>query len=237
MNDPRQERYRTEAERGDLRPQFNRHAPAALASLTALPGLEPILLDRLTQLHRPIADASLGVDPALRLSDIGSFLYLIETLRRLAYPNVEDMLCILLDAFSPYEDRSYDELYLWCVVELSRTDGKYVQRFWPEVFRLDANFRSGDWQRSSDLQLVDQPYRLTDLLLYYYEVYTRSPRRQWERHPSVGNWLERLWPELDAEQRATVRRAARDLRTLSRDHAIRSGDTLALLDRRERQDR
>ena len=42
MDNPRQERYRAVAERGDLRPQFNPHAPAALASL---PALEPILLD------------------------------------------------------------------------------------------------------------------------------------------------------------------------------------------------
>src|SRR5436309_15583271 len=102
MDDEQRQRYRVEAERGDLRPQFNRHAPAALADLVSLRGIEPILLDRFSQFHRPIADASIAAGPEARLSDFGAFLYLVETLRRLHYPNLEEMLGILLDEFSPF---------------------------------------------------------------------------------------------------------------------------------------
>jgi hypothetical protein len=232
------QRFLTEAERGDLRPQFNRYAAAARHwELGPWPELQPILLDRFSQLHRPIADASRAAGPEARLSDIGSFLYLVETLRRLNYPNVEEMLCILLDDFSPHEERSYDELYLWCVVELSRVDGKYVRRFWPEVFGLDANFRGGDWRRDPECHLIDQPYRLTDLVFYYYEINTRAPRQHGGRRPSVGSHLSALWRDLNADQQATVRRSAQDLRGLSPKHTVDFGDALGLLTERDRQAR
>jgi hypothetical protein len=221
MNDEQRERYRTEAERGDLRPQFNPHAPAALAGVGPLHGIEPVLLDRFSQLRRPIADASQGPEPDMRLSDIASFLYLVETLQRLNYPNVEEMLCILLDQFSPYEEHSYDELHLWCIVQLSRTDGKYVRRFWPEVFSLDAHFRNGDWRHDPECHLIDQPYRLTDLVFYYYDLCTRAPRPRW---PSVGSHLSGLWPDLNVEQQATVRRAVQRLRGFSPKYAVMYGD-------------
>ena len=243
MDEQQRQRYCAAAERGDLRPQFNPLAAAALSRLDNLQEMQPILLDRFSQLRRPIADASRGVEPAMRLSDIGSFLYLIETLRRLQYPNLEEMLGILLDEFSPYEERSYDELSLWCIVQLSRTHDKYVRRFWPEVFRLDVNFRNADWRPNPDCHLIDQPYRLTDLVLYYYEIYTRGiyiqvvgqPWNNRKAFPSVGNWLEVLWPELAPEQREIARRAAQAMRIASPNHSIYSGDTLALLAKRDRQ--
>ncbi len=212
VDEEQRARYRTEAERGDLRPQVNPHAPAALGELGPLHELRPILLDRFWQLRRPIADALRSPAPEMRLSDIGSFLYLVETLRRLGYPNIEEMLGILLDEFSPFEERSYDELYLWCIVQLCRTDAKYVQRYWPDVLLLDVNFRNEDWRHDADCHLIDQPYRLTDLVLYYYAIYTRNRRHPLIPSTTIGVQIRDLFPGLTPAQRLVASRAVRRLR-------------------------
>src|SRR5262245_10146826 len=106
-----------EAERGDLRPQFN---PNSVGNWQPLPGergeLEKALLDRFLELARPIADASRGAGPKARLQDAGRFFYLVEALKRLAPDRLQETLRVLLDEFSQLEERSYDELYLWAIV-------------------------------------------------------------------------------------------------------------------------
>jgi hypothetical protein len=238
-----------EAERGDLRPQFN---PAAAVNWQPLPGereqLEPVLFDRFLQLARPVADASAGAGPEARLQDAGRFFYLVEAVRRLGGTRLEETLCVLLDEFAHLDERSYDELYLWCIVELSRTNTVHVDTYWPQVLTLDARYRVGPWQRPEGVHPVDQPYRLTDLLFYYYVLYTLHcvpPRLHSGRSfyhgldlrtagsvtPTLGSQLKRIAPRLSAEQVEIARRALRELEVVEpRRPAF--GDALGLLPRR-----
>jgi hypothetical protein len=210
-----------EAEHGDLRPQVN---PNALAGWRDLPkdlkDLEPILIDRFFQLSRPIRNARLGPHPDLRLRSAGNFFYLIETLKRLGYPRLQEVLLILLDEFSQLEERSYDELFLWAVVELSRTDLRHVRTFWPQAVLLDLRHRAAPWERPAGATPADQPYRLIDLLFYYYVLYTlqhqSTPSGQtWQpglrKFPSLGVCLKQVAPALSEEEKQFVCRALEEL--------------------------
>lgn len=166
-----------EAESGDLRPQVNPQAIVRNVRAVDEQMRSPVvrvLLQRFLALARPIGDASRGPRPDLRLQDAGPFFYLVETLARLDCSEMEATLLILLDDFAQMEPRSYDELYLWSLVQLCRTDPRHVDTFWPMVVALDVRYRSSEWKRPAGVPLNEQPYRLTELLLYYYLVYTRQ---------------------------------------------------------------
>src|SRR5262245_15890274 len=100
----RREQAIHEAQYGDLRPPVN---PRAAVNLADLPGdrtaLRAVLLDRFLQLSRPIADARARGGPGVRLSDSGSFFYLVEALQRLHCAELEQTLCVLLDEFAQLE--------------------------------------------------------------------------------------------------------------------------------------
>jgi hypothetical protein len=236
-----------EAAHGDLRPQFNSASPAWPSS-DLDKALEPILLDRLLQLSRPIADASTGPHPDMRLSDAASFFYLLETLKRLDCRRLEETLGILLDEFLQLEERSYDELYLWCLVELSRTRSAHVRTYWPQVFSLDLLHRSAAWQRPKGVALVDQPYRLTDLLFYYYVLGTlhlQVPPTDFMGRPRVrqgyvpltlARCLASIAGELTEAQLELVRRALKELALLEKRRPA-FGDALGLLSQPERLQR
>ena len=201
-----------EVEHGDLRPQFN---PRAFAALTDLAGdwkaVEPILIDRLFQLSRPIANAGAGPGNGTRLQDASHFFNLIHTLR--GYPRLEEMLLIVLDEFLLLTERSYDELFLWCIVQLSRTDYRFVKTFWPQAIALDLRYRPAPWRRPTDTQLFEQPYRLTDLIFYFYVLYTlhgRDPRTG-RAIPSLGLCLQRLARDLSEKERGLVQQAVKEL--------------------------
>jgi hypothetical protein len=227
-----------EAEQGDLRPQFN---PNAAVTWQPLPGelkeIEPVLIDRFLDLARPIANSSLGAGPEARLQDAGHFFYLVETLKRLGFARLEETLCVLLDEFAQLNERSYDELYLWCLVELSRTDSKYVDTYWPQVLSLDARYRCEPWVRPAGVPLVEQPYRFTDLLFYYYALHTITPHTAMTAQPgvvrvespSLSSRLIRVLPNLNDEHVEIARRALEELNTADRRPVF--GDALGLLNR------
>src|SRR5262249_978591 len=159
----------------------------------------------LFQLARPIANASAGTGNAMRLQDASHFFNLIHTLR--GYPRLEEMLLIVLDEFLLLTERSYDELFLWCIVQLSRTDYRYVETFWPQPIALDLHFRAAAWRRPAGTRLFEQPYRLTDLIFYYYVIYSlhgRDPRTG-RNIPSLGLCLQRLARAWSEPERALVR--------------------------------
>jgi hypothetical protein len=217
-----------QAERGDLRPQFNPSSP--VTGQPAPPEVEPtknILLDRLFELSRPIGDAS-QIDesqaaccPQLRLSDIGRFLYLLEALERLGGVALDETLLVILDQFQALEPSSYDELYLWSIVHLSRLAPRHARTFWPLVIELDLRYRAAPWRRPEGRAIVDLPYRLTELLFYYYALHARgkqgprSPRWRDEGTYSAG-WtlgaqLHGLRPSLDQRKRAFVTEVLEEL--------------------------
>ncbi|MBL8797475.1 MAG: hypothetical protein JNM56_26480 [Planctomycetia bacterium] len=231
---------RQQAEQGDLRPQFNRHSVLTW-DLTQLNGslsldeLQRILLNRFFELSRPIANACHEPGLNMRLSDSARFFYLVESLEHCGCRQVEDTLLVLLDEFSQLEQRSYDELYLWSIVELSRRRPEYVERFWPLVLTLDLRFRAEPWQRPENESLVDEPYRLFELLVYYFVIYTRVmgqvgearlernrrgfPERVTDygrRYPPLATYLRRFARQLDEDQMAllldTLRPMSRQLR-------------------------
>jgi hypothetical protein len=230
-----------EAERGDLRPQFN---PNAAVNWQTLPGdakeIEKVLIDRFLELARPIADSSRGAGPEARLQDAGPFFYLVETLKRLGFDRLPETLRVLLDEFSQLEESAYDELYLWSIVELSRTDPAHVDTYWPQVLTLDLHYRAEPWERPEGVHLVDQPYRLTDLLFYYYVIYALkipsppSTPYDWHREspkpeaPSLGSHLRRIAPSLTAEQLEMARRALRELADAERNRPA-FGDARGLI--------
>lgn len=225
---------RRQAEHGDLRPQFNRHAVltwdlAQLNGSLSLDELQRILLNRFFELSRPIANACHEPGLNMRLGDSARFFYLVETLERCGCRQVEDTLLVFLDEFSQLEQRSYDELYLWSIVELSRRNPKWVECFWPLVLTLDLRFRADCWQRPENESLVDEPYRLFELLVYYFVIYTRSlenvgagngnvgyHRDCRRRYPPLATYLRRFANELDDIQTAllldTLRPMSRQLR-------------------------
>jgi hypothetical protein len=177
--DDRLEHALREAERGELRPQLN--PDGVLSALhCGLPGgskaVEEALLRRFFELSRPIADASAGPRPGLRLQDAGRFFYLLEAVRRAGHGRTRELLWVLLDRFAELDERCYDELYLWCIVELSRADPAAALVLWPQALLLDLRHRAAPWRRPPGARPVDQPYRLTDLVFYFYVLYTLDRR-------------------------------------------------------------
>ncbi len=203
-----------EARHGDLRPQRNARAPAARARLPAGAGaLGSALLDRLFQLARPIANAS-GGGAELALQDAGPFFYLIETLGRVGDPRREDILLVVLDEFAQLTERSYDELYLWCLVQLSRTDVRHVRSFWPQVLELDLRYRAAPWRRPAGTRVFQRPYRLTDLVFFYYVLYTLHGRNMpgaKDGPRSLALCLKELAGAWSPAERALVRAALAEL--------------------------
>jgi hypothetical protein len=173
-------------------------------------GEEAFLTGRLFQLSRPIRDASRETGSDLRLQDAGPFFLIVEQLGRLNWQRLEETLLILLDEFSLLDHRSYDELYLWSIVHLSRSDIRHVSTFWPQVTALDLRYRSPAWSRSSRDAVADQPYRLTELVCYFYVLYTLQRRSTFQTsegdrlytrdYQSLGTCLRALSPTLSHAQ-------------------------------------
>lgn len=242
---------RQQAEHGDLRPQFNRHAVvtwdlARLNGSLGLDELQRILLNRFFELSRPIADACHEPGLNMRLGDACRFFYLIETLERCGCRQIEDTLLVFLDEFSQLEQRSYDELFLWSIVELSRRNPEHVERFWPMVLTLDLRFRAEPWQRPEDASLVDEPYRLFELLVYFFVVYTRTKAFTGEsrmetnihgfpvhvtdyrrRYPPLATYLRRFVKRLDGDQRTLLMDTIRPMSRQQRRPEI--GDAFGVL--------
>jgi hypothetical protein len=97
-------------------------------------------------------------------------------------------------------------------VQLSRSDPRHVDTFWPLALTLDLRYRAPSWQRPAGAGPFEQPYRLTELVLFYYYLYSqdrvqavhqvRVPSRR--RYPSLGTCLVRLQEHLSAEPRALL---------------------------------
>jgi hypothetical protein len=184
-----------QAENGDMRPQVNPQAIIGMVDTVVdrqvRSAVVQALLPRFTALARPIGDASRDAGLELRLQDAGPFFYLVESLQRLGCAELQDTLLILLDEFAQLEPRSYDELYLWSIVHLSRTDPRHVETFWPMVFALDQRHRAAAWKRPAGVPIVEQPYRLTELLFYYYVLYTLHRRQESGLSDAAREFLER----------------------------------------------
>jgi hypothetical protein len=220
-----------QAERGDLRPQFNPHAVITWP-LHERNGFDPdsvlrFLQNRFFELSRPIADACSEPGLDMRLGDAGRFFYLVETLQGMGHEGLDGMLRVFLDEFSQLEQRSYDELYLWCIVELSRRSAENVAMFWPMALTLDLRFRAKPWQRPADAALVDQPYRLTELVMYYYVLYTISQPTQRRRYPSLARCLRRVLPCLSDGEKRLLKETLEDLARQEKKPAF--GDANGLL--------
>jgi hypothetical protein len=203
-----------QAERGDLRPQVNPQAIIIQLGRVDQERLRsPVvraLLQRFFELARPIGDASRGGGAELRLQDAGPFFYLVESLQRLGCSELEETLLILLDDFAQLEPRSYDELYLWSIVQLSRSNPVHVDRFWPMVLTLDMRYRSAPWQRPAAVSVAEQPYRLTELLSYYYFLYTVEPKGV-RTTPLLADCVQRVWDRVSNDQREFLAQTLRDL--------------------------
>jgi hypothetical protein len=222
-----------QAERGDLRPQFN---PRSVVTWPLESGnghfdpkvIVPALANRFFELARPIADAHREPGLNMRISDAGRFFYLIEALERLGYQGVEGMLLVFLDEFSQLEQRSYDELYLWSIVELSRRNPDHIDTFWPMALTLDMRFRASPWERPADYSLVDLPYRMFELVMYYYAfqtIYRAANGRR--RYPSLLSCLRRIRGKLSESEDDLLMETLRDLARHERRPAF--GDAHGLL--------
>ena len=119
---------------------------------------------------------------------------------------VEQTLLMILDDFARLDQRSYDELYLWSIVHLGRQNPRHVDTFSPMALALDFRYRSAPWQRERGVPVVDQPYRLCELVCYYYVLYTvkREPRTGDRPYPSLTSCLLRIWKELSGDQQALL---------------------------------
>ncbi len=174
------------------------------------------VLQRFFELSRPIGDASRGGE-ALRLHDAAAFFSLFESLRHLGCAELNETLLIVLDDFAQLEPRSYDELYLWCIVELSRSDIRYVEQFWPMVLALDVRYRGAAWQRPKEVSLIEQPYRLIELVFYYYVLYTLPLERGGNcTVPLLARCVERILDRLSSSQRELMQQTLRDLAKATR---------------------
>lgn len=186
------------------------------------------LLNGLFAQARPIADACREPGLAMTVSSPAPFFAGIAALEKLGYDGIEQTLLMFLDEFAQLEQRSYDELYLWSIVELSRRNLDHVAAFWPLALALDLRFRSTKWQRP-DGSLLEQPYRLTEQVMYHYVVATRPPELDMDALEALdGNGhAPRRYPPL-----ATCLR--RCVREISEDQAGLLLDTLRELARQER---
>ena len=229
------------AEFGDLRPQVNPLAVSARL-LSAAEGrqVEPLLLNRFLPLGKPIADARAHSRPDMRLDDAGPFFYLVETLERIGGSRLNETLLIFLDEFAQLEQRSYDQLYLWSIVQLSRSEPGSIEVFWPLAIALDLRYRPEPWSRLVGTTPFDQPYRFSELLFTSYVKYTlqrwhdpaESPPRVKRRYPSLLTCLKRVTPLLADDQREflfdTLREMARHELTRER-KVVAFSDALSFL--------
>lgn len=204
------------------------------------------LLGRLFEMSRPIADGFHEPGLDMRLGDPARFFEIVCGLERLNYPNIEQSLLMLLDEFAQLEQRSYDELYLWSIVELSRRQGDHVEMLWPMVLTLDLRFRTEPWERPDEFTLLDRPYRLTELVMYFYVLATHEtgpepdefgdvepvPVPERPRYPALATCLCRIRDQLNDEQRTLMVNTLRELAHNERHPAY--GDALGLLLRRRR---
>ncbi|MCS6851877.1 MAG: hypothetical protein NZ700_11995 [Gemmataceae bacterium] len=184
---------------GDLRPQYNPQAPVLRQfSAEERTAVEPVLLARFLELRRPIADSSTQTGPPRRLSDIGRFFYLVEALQRLGSNRIDHTLLCLLDEFSILDLSSYDELYLWSIVHLSRQSLAHVRTFWPMAIDLDCRYRFPPWKRAGSC--VDEPYRFTELVFFYYVLHAPrggpALRPATAAHGSLGRCLTAIAHQL-----------------------------------------
>jgi hypothetical protein len=81
------------------------------------------------------------------------------------------------------------------------------------VLTLDLRYRDGPWQRPPEVHPVEAPYRLTDLVFYFYVLYTLNVPPE-SGQPPLGSHLRRLAPALSADQLDLARRALRELRAV-----------------------
>jgi len=205
-------------------------APPPLHPDDETPPTDPVtpLLNGLFAQARPIADACREPGLDMAVSDPAPFFAGIAALETLGYDGIEPTLLMFLDEFCQLEQRSYDELYLWSIVELSRRNLDHVDAFWPLALTLDLRFRAANWQRPTGT-LLEQPYRLTELVMYHYVLATRPPAFDLDALPDEANSpAPRRYPPL-----ATCLR--RFYRQLTEVQAALLLDTLRELARQERQ--
>jgi len=174
---------------------------------------EPLILDRLFQFARPIADAATEPKADMRVGDGADFFLAFQAFELFNPERMREALLALLDEFAHLDRRSYDELYLWSIVYLSRLDLRHVETFWPLAIALDLRYRAVPWQREAGVSLVDQPYRFTELLFYCYALHSgaRRPDSDVRIHPSLASAVQRLAPALSPEQRGFMMQTLRDL--------------------------
>ncbi|MFN3730534.1 MAG: hypothetical protein ACK4XJ_12635 [Fimbriimonadaceae bacterium] len=194
----------------DFRPQVN---PALLAAwriaADQLSTFEPVLVDGLFRLARPIPDPRDPSRAPAPLQDAGQFFYLFELLRRCHPEGWQDTVRVLLDDFCRLDEQAYQDVFLWGIVELSRFDVRHVEMFWPMVLDLDLTYRAAPWPRPAGVRLTEQPYRMLELLFYFYVLYTRS--RGAGRFLSLGTCLLRVAERWSAEQLDLARQVLVDL--------------------------
>jgi hypothetical protein len=167
---------------------------------------EPTLIGKFCEYSRPIADAFREPQPNMRLLDAGTFFYAVDIFTLYDVRRLEEALLMLLDEFSRLDQHSYNELYLWCIVQLSRMDVLHTAAFWPLVLDLDLRYRSAPWRRPEGARLFEQPYRLTELVFYYYVINTLQRQsgdttNGQRPYPSLARCLVGLDAHLSAEQR------------------------------------
>lgn len=229
MSEPAASGPVTVAEQGDLRPAFNSQAASLWrASDQDAKEIESALINRFLQLARPIADSSQSASPENRLQDAGHFFYLVHSLRLLGSRRIEETLLMILDEFLRLDTRSYDELYLWSIVELSRVDAGHIETFWPMVLALDVRYRPGPWQRPPEAGIADLPYQLTELLFYYYVLHTLRREADFARpYRSLAKCLQRISSFLGEDQRKLLGQVLANL--ASSEKRVDFGDAYGLL--------
>jgi hypothetical protein len=159
------------------------------------------LIGQLCRYSRPIADAFQDPRHDMRLGSGALFLETVHVFELLGPEHLEPSLLMLLDEFSRLDQHSYNELYLWCIVQLSRMDRLHTAAFWPLVLDLDLRYRAASWRRPVGASLVDQPYRLSELVFYFYDINTLQRENGQRLYPSLGKCLLHLDEHLTADQR------------------------------------
>jgi hypothetical protein len=164
------------------------------------------LIGHFCQYSRPIADAFQEPRAEMRLLSSGLFFEAVNVFELHGSEHLEPALLMLLDEFNQLDQHSYNELYLWCIVQLSRMGPIHTAAFWPLVFDLDLRYRAASWRRSLGVSLVDQPYRLTELVFYFYVINTlqRSAGNGERPYPSLARCLLSMDPHLTGEQKGLV---------------------------------
>jgi len=184
-----------------------------------------VLHNRFFEMSRLIADAFHEPGLDMQVGSPERFFATVEALDQLGYDGVEQSLLVLLDEFAQLEQRSYDELYLWSIIELSRRNGDHVERLWPMVLTLDLRFRAEPWQRPDEFSLRERPYRLTELVMYFYVLATHEPEPDElylvedeaqavpprRRYPPLATCLRRIRRQLSEEQFALMKNTLREL--------------------------